>query len=154
MAKQIIILNRSVGPSGDQNVVFAFWLTVPAGQLIPNPSVTSAYRGASAAEIGSLKTGAVVEEINAAQYPSGWTLGQIQTDLQAKYTARQNQITAQLNPNLYYGSFWDGTAWAAAAFSPSQQSRFTTANGIISASGDSILIAGSANQTNRTFALT
>src|SRR6266436_2233833 len=146
MAKQIIILNTALGPSGDINVVYAFWLTVSAGQQIPNPGMTSAYRGASAAEIASLKTGAIIEEINSAQYPASWTLGQIQTDLQTKYTTRQNAVNAQANPNLYYGAVWDGASWTAAAFAPSQQSRFIAANGIISASGDSTLIPGTANQ--------
>lgn len=153
MAKQIIILNSSPGPSGDTNVVYAFWLSVPAGQQIPNPGMASAYRGASTAEIGNLKTGAIVEEINAAQYPVSWTLAQIQADLLTKYAARQTAITAQQNPNLYYGSVWDGAAWTAAAFAPSQQSRFIAANGIISASGDSTLIVGAPNQTISVFAL-
>lgn len=153
MAKQIIILNNPPGSSGDTNVVYAFWLTLPAGQQTPNPGMTSAYRGASAAEIASLKTGAVVEEINAGQYPASWTLAQIQGDLQTKYTARQSAISSQANPNLYYGSVWDGTTWTAAAFAPSQQSRFTAANGIINTSGDSTLITGVTNQTISVFAL-
>src|SRR5712691_5599230 len=134
MAKQIIILGTSPGPGGDINVIYAFWLAVPAGQKIPNPGQFSAYRGASIAEIASLKAGAVVEEVNSAQYPATWTVGQIEADLQTKYTGRQNAVTGQVNPNLYYGSLWDGTTWTAAAFAPSQQSRFTAANGIISAS--------------------
>ena len=144
MAKEIIILSLSAGNQvTDQEVTVAFWFPVPAGQQIPQPGVTSLYRGASAAEIAALKAGAVVEQIYSTQYPNTFTLAQIQNALQTAYTEVQTAFSALPNPNLFYGAFFDGVTWNAAigltsGFVPNAQFGVS----LPVAQGDNTLIAG------------
>jgi hypothetical protein len=95
------------------NVRWLFWLTVAAANQVPNPGATSQWRNAAAGDITNLQSGAVIEEARSAQWPQGTAKATIQAAILAIGTARQAQITAMQNPNLYYGGFWDSsTGWS------------------------------------------
>lgn len=150
MAKQIIILSKTLGVNGtDQAIQAAFWLSVAAGQQIPLPAALSAFRGASAAELAALKAGTVVEQIYAAQYPSTFTQAQIESALQTAYTAAQNAFSALPNPNALYGVFFDGTAWnpSIATLVSGILHPFQFGAALPATAGDNTIIAGAPNQT-------
>jgi hypothetical protein len=111
MAKRIIILER-VNPTNWQA---CFWLTVPAARVSfhANPDATSAYKLASAEELGALRDGTVIERVDTVSVPQNPNLAQIAAALQARWTAMQADVDAE---NTYgrYGTFWDGTAWTQA----------------------------------------
>lgn len=147
MAKQIIILNKSAGPAGDQLFNCAFWIAVPAGQQVPLPGFVSAFRGATAAELAALQAGTVVEQQYSTQYPATFTTAQIESALQTAYATASTTFGNQPNPNTLYGTFFDGTAWNAAGPLPSgivsgRQYGSQTFN----TTGDHTLIGGSAGQ--------
>lgn len=114
MAKQIIILEVKKGPGGDMNVRWLFWLAVAANAQQPLPGAISAWRGAQAADITAIQSGAVLEEDYTSQWVPGATKAQIQADLVARGNARQAEITALSNPLKFYGVFWDTSGgWSA-----------------------------------------
>ena len=114
MAKQIIVLDVTKPNGTDVNVHCLFWLYPPVANQVPVPNAVSEWRAAQTADNTNLQTGAVIEESYSWQYPPGMTKAQIEADLLSKYNARVIQFNAQLNPNAYYGIFYDsGTGWSA-----------------------------------------
>jgi hypothetical protein len=114
MAKQIIVQRIEKGPGGDNNVGVVAWFAVAAGREIPIANAVSVWPGASVAENAAIAAGQVIEESYSAQYTLTTTKAQIQADLVAKFNARQAQITARPNPNLFFGVFFDSvTGWSA-----------------------------------------
>lgn len=109
--RQIIIQERINIPS-DFSFRYIFWLSVPATRqtFYANASATSNVKDATAGELTAIQNGQVLEEVYTGNYPAGTPIATIQSDLAAKYTARQTVIT-NLNPWLYYGTSWDGTTW-------------------------------------------
>lgn len=114
MARQIIILERLNEPS-DLSFRFVMWATVPAARVsgYANASATSAFTGATQAELDALKAGQVVELVDQAFFPAGTGLGVIQAALIARWTVYQAQVNAA-NKTSRYGTSWDGTSWTAA----------------------------------------
>jgi hypothetical protein len=115
MAKQIVVQRVVSGPGGDNAVTFVLWLAVAAGREVPIAGGVSAWAGASTAENTAIAAGQVIEESYQIQYPVAMTKAQIQTDLLSRFTARQAQITARVNPNVYFGVYYDpaATGWSA-----------------------------------------
>ncbi len=111
MAKQIIILDR---PDVNRFTV-AFWLAVPVARqaFYANATATSAYKQASAGELSTIQSGAVVEQTGDFSYTAVSTLATVQAALVIEFNARQAAISA-FNPWNRYGSFYDGTSWTAA----------------------------------------
>lgn len=111
MAKRIIILEK-VNPTNWQTV---FWMTVPAARVsfYANPDAGSAYKLASAEELGALRDGTVLERVDTVSVPPGATLAQITTALQNRWTALQADVDAETTYSRY-GSYWDGTTWTQA----------------------------------------
>lgn len=111
MAKRIIILQK-VNPTNWQT---CFWLTVPAARVTfhANPDAGSAYKLASAEELGALRDGTIVERVEAIAVPPGANLAQITAALESRWQAMQEDVT---NETTYtrYGSYWDGTTWTQA----------------------------------------
>src|SRR5262245_37316559 len=113
MAKEIIILDVLRGPGGDRSIRCALWFPIPLARRVPKPGATSIFRNALAAEITDLQTGAVIEEVYDFQVPGATTAAQIKTFLEAKWSARNTEISNLPDPNQFYGIFWDGTVWSA-----------------------------------------
>jgi hypothetical protein len=113
MAKQIIVLRTNVGPGGDTNVNVLGWYAVTTQKAVPIVNGVSIWSGASGPENAAIAAGTVVEEAYQIQYPSTYSTAQIKADLISKWTARQSAITAQPNPNAYFGIFFDSsTGWS------------------------------------------
>jgi hypothetical protein len=111
MAIQIIILNTGVVP-GYYVINYALWAAVPASRqtAYANPSATSAWTGATTAEITALQNGSVVESVQSTQFPIGTLPATIEAELVNRFTQYQTQIT-NANPWAYYGSTYNGSAW-------------------------------------------
>lgn len=139
-AKEIILLTQTAGPRGDQNITAVFWFPVPTGNQIPIPGTQSAWRGASNAENLAIQGGTILEVPFSTQYPASWTTAQIESALQIAYAAQQTIINTSLNPNLYYGQYWDGTTWHSAALSAGRTSVLLNGSATISTSGTSTII--------------
>jgi hypothetical protein len=118
MPKQIIILETNPADGGEVSVNVAFWFPVPAGQEVPLSGFVSAFKatatkpGPTAQETTDLQDGKVVEEVHTKRYPRSFTPAQIRGALVAAYTDRKTYRDAQPNIGQFYGTFYDGTAWA------------------------------------------
>ena len=100
--------------NGSFIVNLLFWLAVTVGQEIPIANKVSAWSGASTAENTALAAGQVIEEAHSVSFPSTITKAAAETELANEFTARQTQITNQLNPNLFFGVFLDSiTGWSS-----------------------------------------
>ena len=92
---------------------YAMWADVPAArQVFFVTTAVSAWKDATAQDNTNIQSGAVVEKVTTVQVPAGATLAQIEAELQARWTAFQNDITS-VNPWSRYGTTWNGTTWVA-----------------------------------------
>jgi hypothetical protein len=97
---------------GYLRVRFAMWFPVAAGKFVPRPDITaSAWKQASTAEITSLQTGEVVEEVSDVRFANTQTATQIKAALVSQYASRKAYLDALPFVGQYYGIFYDGTAW-------------------------------------------
>jgi hypothetical protein len=146
--KQIIILGVNPGPGGTLAVNCAYWFPVTVGQQVPTPNLSSAFRGASIAELSSLQNGLTVEQTITLTFPVGTPTASIQTALQTSYAAALAAFQAQPAPNQFYGAFFDGTIWnAAAPLPPAKITGLHFGEAVDSAAGDTVLIPGVAGQS-------
>ena len=111
MAKRIIILEK-VNPTNWQA---AFWLMVPAERVSyhANADAGSAYKLATAEELGALRDGTVLERVDTISVPPGANQAQIIAALESRWQLLQDKVT---NEDTYtrYGTYWDGSAWTQA----------------------------------------
>jgi hypothetical protein len=107
---RVIVLDQPNGNPLSYNAIF--WADVPAARqpYYANPNATSAWLNVQAADLTALQNGSMVEQVLTHQLPSGTTMAQAMSYLQAQWQNYQNQIT-NYNPWLHYGSTWDGTQW-------------------------------------------
>lgn len=115
MALRVIVLEHLQAGADDRRFRVAFWLDVPVAQRSyrANAAATSAYAGASAAELAALRDGSVVERVEEHSWAATVTMGQIRNALQARWNALQAEVNAD-RTWARYGTRWDGTAWAPA----------------------------------------
>lgn len=111
MVKQVIILNRLNEPS-DMTFRYAMWAVVPAARVsaYANVTATSAYSGATAAELLAIQNGQVTERVAIWQATAAVPIATIQAALVAEFAKFQAEINAR-NPTGRFGTFWDGAAW-------------------------------------------
>ena len=123
MAKKIIILNRLNEPS-DMTFRYAMWAVVPAARVsaYANATATSAYSGATAAELLAIQNGQVTERVVVWQATAAVPIATIQAAtaavpiatiqaaLVAEFAKFQAEINAR-NPTGRFGTFWDGATW-------------------------------------------
>jgi hypothetical protein len=121
MARQIIVLER-VNPQAQSSEPliyrYALWLSVPSARqpFFANASATSAVASgpnkASAGELTAIQNGSIKEVVDTINVPPGTTLAQVETQLQAIFTAAQTALNASTANNWdHYGSSFDGTTW-------------------------------------------
>lgn len=120
--RETIILDQWTS-GGTVFVRAAYWLVPPANRAsYANPSATSqvppqaaASYGYTSAELGLLRSGALLEQVTIIQVTaSGISLAIIQAAVQAQYTALQDTLNATANAVAHViGSYWDGTTWTA-----------------------------------------
>ena len=115
MAKQIIILNVSTqSQNGLIGVRYLLWLTTASPVVIPGGA--SQWLGASAAENAAIAAGTTIEEGYSLQLPFNLSKVQLEALLNLHYTARQNEFTAQPQPGVVFGVFYDPAltpAWSS-----------------------------------------
>lgn len=115
MARQIIVLDALEDAGGDAGFRVAFWLTVPAARqpFYANPDFVSQVKDGSVtpAELDALRTGAVVERVEALRWPTT-TTPKMKAAVIARYTDLQQRINAR-NPWGNYGTSYDGTSWSS-----------------------------------------
>jgi hypothetical protein len=112
MATKIIILETKKGSGNDLVVRYSFWLYPAAGREVPKDSTTkSVWRDATAGDNANLVSGVVVEEVRTTQLPLGFSTAQVGAALRDEYNARAVEFAAEISPNLYYGTTYDGTSW-------------------------------------------
>jgi hypothetical protein len=111
---RVIVLER-VEP---RTFRYALWADVPLAHqpFYADPALGSAWKGAIAADLTAIRNGEVTERVDVfrAQVAEGATnaavLAAAQTQLEALWTAFQNEITTRATWNRY-GSTWNGTTW-------------------------------------------
>lgn len=108
--RQIIILD-STPTSGGSNVRYAFWVTANPGAAVPLPTFVSAFRDALADEQEALRAGKVVEGTGTFFAITGSSLQDVQVALIPLYQTFRTNTGAVPNPNVFFGSAWDGTSW-------------------------------------------
>ena len=111
MAKQIIVLGVSSQVGGEYSINAVFWYPVEAGKELPAPSITSAYKLASAAEITALQSGSVLEESRNYIVPSSYTIALVETFLLTMYNAKVAYMASKPETGNFYGFNYDGTVW-------------------------------------------
>lgn len=111
MPRRIVILKRINEPS-DLAFEFVLWADVPAARqpFYADPTATSAYAEATAAEIDAIKTGAVAEQLDSGTAAAGTPLPEILAKLEARWERWQDEVNTR-NPWVRYGTSWDGTTW-------------------------------------------
>ena len=108
--KQIIVLERAEGTPISYRV--AFWLAIPSGRqdFYARPGAKSEWRDATEEENDAIATGQVLEVIDSCTMTEGASEGDVALDLQARWQAKQDELTNSLI--MYrYGTYWDGTDW-------------------------------------------
>ena len=90
----------------------AFWADVPAARqaFYATPGKVSAWKDALSGDNTNLQNGSVVESVRQVRVPGGWTITQIESEVETQWTAYQASITNS-NPWVRYGSTWDGATW-------------------------------------------
>jgi hypothetical protein len=111
MAREITILDVTPNDVNDNVARIAFWFYIPVANQVPAPGASSQWRGASASDIAAIQSGAVIEEVRTIVFLQNMTLAEIKAYMVTAYNARAAQITAKVNPNQYYGDFYDGSVW-------------------------------------------
>lgn len=116
MAKRVIVLERDDSYPTRWSVVF--WLVPPAARqpFYARPDATSAWGGASQAEVDAIKAGQVVEERMTFSRAQSQTVPEVQAFLETEWSRRQATIDAA-NPWVKYGTYWDGATWTAGGVS-------------------------------------
>ena len=114
MAKQVIVLNRTVGDGILTTGVV--WVAVPSAQwaMVQNPSATSQFVLATSAELAEIQLGHISEVPFQIDMDKSLTLAQQKT--QFLLTASQVSVTYLSSQSVklqYYGVFYDGTTWSA-----------------------------------------
>lgn len=108
----IIVLERISDDSATDSYKYIMWADVPASRQIhyASSAKVSAWANASSQDNANLQSGSIAELSEIQRVPIGWTLGQIETVLQNKWTTYQSYITSH-NPWQRYGTTWDGSTW-------------------------------------------
>jgi len=111
MSKKIIVLEKLPA----NQFLVCFWVAVPSPRISyhENASATSAYKGATAEELGALRDGSVVERTETVTVPPSATMADMQTQLEAMWQMFQTAISNEVT-YLRYGTNWDGTTWTLA----------------------------------------
>jgi len=114
MATRSIILERDT----DGTWRYALWATVPGGlePIFASPIQTSAFRGATSAQISALRAGTVAERTGALDRTL--LLAAVEAQLQTLWQQWQNEVTASPASYGSYGRSWDGAAWTAGTAPP------------------------------------
>jgi hypothetical protein len=108
---KIIVLEMWRGTGqGDTTLRHLFRFAVPLARRVPTTQ-TSVYRSATAEDNAKLADGSEIEEVYEIQIPAGRTAAQVRNLLEARYAARETELSNLPNPNQYYGTKWDGTSW-------------------------------------------
>jgi hypothetical protein len=90
----------------------ALWADVPTARqtFYANANAKSVWLGATAQDNTNIQNGSVAEQVTTLRVPSGTTITQVETQLQALWQTFQSSIT-NYNPWAHYGSTWDGMTW-------------------------------------------
>jgi len=111
MAKEIIALTQ-VSDGTNQTIQFAMWYSITSGML-PQPTVSSQWAGASTAENTAIQNGTVKEEIYIHTFPLNTPATAIKAVVNQAWTDRNAQING-VGPNQFNGIFFDSvTGWSA-----------------------------------------
>ena len=110
--RKIILLDRLALGSVDESYRVAFWLEVPEERraFYANAQASSEVHGITADELGDLRAGRFVEQVDNLTKPAGATEEQARAMLEGSYMRRQAELNA-CNPWDRYGTYWDGGAW-------------------------------------------
>lgn len=115
MAKQVIVLETTTQDGGLISLRVAFWLPITAGQEAPLSALSatpSAWKSAATDEIAALQAGTVVEEVRVFLFAQSVAVADIRKLIQTAYSDRVAYLAALPPKGKYYGSYFDGTAWA------------------------------------------
>lgn len=106
---RIIVLDQAVPGTWR----YLLWADVPAARqaFYTSTSAKSEWKDALAPDNINLQQGIVAEQAGFINTP-GFTVPQLQAELQARWTDFQNEVNAK-NPWTRYGSAWNGTTWTS-----------------------------------------
>lgn len=108
-ARQIVVLDTPGASQAEVTVNYILWLTTQQGVAV---SSTSQVVGATTAELAAIGAGRFKEVARPSKtFPSGTTLAQIKTILQADYVAQQAALAANVQPGQFFGNYFDGVSW-------------------------------------------
>ena len=110
--RKIILLDRLALGSVDESYRVAFWLEVKEERrpFYANPNAASAVKDITPDELGDLRAGRFVEELDSLTKPAAASEQQARAMLEGSYMRRQAELNDR-NPYDRYGTYWDGGAW-------------------------------------------
>ena len=119
--REIIVLSYNVS-AGTLKVRAAYWLVAPAVLTVPLPTFTSQVPtsdqvpgfGMTSTELGLLRAGILVEQVNTIPINNSGVTASVQSALQTQLTTLQAALNAQAfsQPHLVLSSY-NGTSWTA-----------------------------------------
>jgi hypothetical protein len=106
----VIVLDQV---NGDPTIYrYVLWADVPAARqtYYAAANAASVWKGATATDNTNIASGAMAEQVSELRVPSGWTIAQVEAQLQSLWQTYSTYIS-NYNPWIHYGSTWDGNTW-------------------------------------------
>lgn len=107
-AKKVVWL-QTTNVNGGYQVSYLLWETTITP--VVNSSLTSAWSGASTAEVNAIKAGNVIEIPGIIFFPTGTSLASAESTLALIYSTAQGALAASVQPGAFFGNYLDGVGW-------------------------------------------
>lgn len=95
-----------------RTVQYVLWADVPpeVQAFYQNPTATSAWSQATAADLLALQSGTMVEEVGSLSFNRKVSMTDLQDESERRWAEFQDHITKR-NPFSHSGTTWDGRTW-------------------------------------------
>jgi hypothetical protein len=116
-SEKVMVLDVGLPQGGWISVRFAMWFPVAAGNELAQPTFTSSWADVASKDSAlllALRAGTVLEKVYSHDFPAGMSLANVEAFLAAAWTAVNSYLGGVPQPGQFYGTYWDGTAWAKA----------------------------------------
>jgi hypothetical protein len=117
LSERTMILQVGLPQGGWISVHFVMWFPVTAGNELPQPNFISSWSDIGSKDtalLSALRAGSVIEKSYSQDFPAGMSLANVEAFLSAAWTAVNSYLAGVPQPGQFYGTYWDGTAWAKA----------------------------------------
>jgi hypothetical protein len=113
-SEQVMVLNIIPAAGGWMTVVLAMWFAVTAGNELPIPNFTSAWKDINAKDpalLTALQAGQIVEITDNLRFPANMSATNVEAFLASAWASVNAARNAGPQPGQFYGTYFDGTAW-------------------------------------------